>query len=148
MRGRIVTIVGIFLLLGAGGCASSASRTLTMTNSASKTAPAAEFETLEVTATAYNSLQGQGSGDPTLAAWGDRLEPGMKAIAVSRDLLELGLTHGTEVEIDGVPGRWTVRDKMAKRWTRRIDLYMGIDRGAALRWGRRSVNIRWKPAER
>ncbi len=118
-----------------------------MANSASRTAPPADFETLEVTATAYNSLAGQGSGDPTLAAWGDRLEPGMKAIAVSRDLLELGLTHGTEVEIDGVPGRWTVRDKMARRWTRRIDLYMGVDRGAALRWGRRPVTIRWKPAE-
>lgn len=147
MRDWLKAIVGIFLLLGAGGCASSASRAFMMTNSDSKPAPAAEFETLEVTATAYNSLHGQGSGDPTLAAWGDRLEPGMKAIAVSRDLLELGLTHGTEVEIDGVPGRWTVRDKMARRWTRRIDLYMGVDRGAALRWGRRPVTIRWKPAE-
>ena len=52
---------------------------------------------------------------------------------------------GATVEIEGVAGSWTVLDKMARRWTRRIDLYMGINRGAALRWGRRPVTIRWKP---
>ena len=77
--------------------------------------------TLEVTATAYNSLPNQGQGDPTIAAWGAKLRPGMKAIAVSRDLIELGLTDGVEVKIDGLPGRYTVLDKTAKRWKRRID---------------------------
>ncbi len=101
--------------------------------------------TLRVTATAYNSLPGQTHGDPTLTAWGDRLEPGMKAIAVSRDLIELGLGHGVEVEIGGLPGVYTVRDKMAKRWRRKIDIYMGEDVDAARRWGRRQVEIRWSP---
>lgn len=99
---------------------------------------------LAVTATAYNSIPGQTSDDPTLTAWGDRLEPGMKAIAVSRDLIALGITHGVEVEIEGLPGFYTVRDKMARRWKRKIDVYMGEDVEAARRWGRRRVTIRWR----
>ena len=102
-------------------------------------------QNLEVTATAYNSLPGQTRGDPALAAWGDRLEPGMKAIAVSRDLLELGLTHGVEVRIEGLSGRYRVLDKMAKRWQRKIDIYMGTNIEAARAWGRKAVRIHWIP---
>ena len=98
---------------------------------------------LEVTATAYNSLPGQTEGDPTLAAWGDRLEPGMRAIAVSHDLIGLGLGRGAKVRIDGLPGEYLVLDKMASRWRRKIDLYMGVDREAAIAWGIRKVRIRW-----
>jgi 3D (Asp-Asp-Asp) domain-containing protein len=98
---------------------------------------------LEVTATAYNSVARQTSGQPNLTAWGDRFEPGTQAIAVSRDLIELGLTHGVEVEIEGLPGKYVVRDKMAKRWSRRIDIYMGDDVQRALRWGWRKVTIHW-----
>lgn len=100
---------------------------------------------LEVTATAYNSVPGQTQGNPRITAWGHRLEPGEKAIAVSRDLLKLGLRDGTEVEIDGLAGTWVVRDKMAKRWRRHIDIYMGDDVEKARRWGRRRVTIRWRP---
>ncbi len=99
--------------------------------------------TLEVTATAYNSLPDQGQGDPTIAAWGAKLRPGMKAIAVSRDLIQLGLTNGVEVRIDGLPGTYTVLDKTAKRWKRRIDIYMGTDVKAARQWGNRKVTIHW-----
>jgi 3D (Asp-Asp-Asp) domain-containing protein len=99
---------------------------------------------LEVTATAYNSVPGQTQGNPRITAWGHRLEPGEKAIAVSRDLLELGLRDGTRVEIDGLPGTWVVRDKMARRWRRHIDIYMGDDVEKARRWGRRRVTIRWQ----
>jgi len=99
---------------------------------------------LTVTATAYNSLPGQTRGDPTLAAWGDRLEPGMRAIAVSRDLIELGLGHGTRVRIEGLPGEYRVLDKLARRWTRRIDIYMGTDVEAARAWGKRGVRISWR----
>lgn len=103
-----------------------------------------EPETLTVTATAYNSLHGQGHGkDHALAAWGDRLEPGMKAIAVSRDLIALGLDHNTEVEIEGLPGTWEVKDKMHRRWKKKIDIYMGEDIEAAREWGRRKVVIRY-----
>ena len=46
--------------------------------------------TLALTATAYNSVPEQTNSQPNIAAWGDSLQPGMKVIAVSRDLLDLG----------------------------------------------------------
>ncbi len=103
---------------------------------------------LVVTATAYNALPGQTVGEPDVAAWGDRLEPGMKVIAVSRDLLEMGLGRGQVVQIDGLPGSYRVLDKTASRWTRRIDIFMGVDREAALQWGKRQVRIHWIPDSR
>lgn len=99
--------------------------------------------TLEVVATAYTSHPAETSGDPTLAAWGDRLEPDTRAVAVSRDLLRLGLERGARVRIEGLPGEYVVLDKMAGRWRRRIDVYMGLDREAAREFGRREVTIRW-----
>ncbi len=107
-------------------------------------ARAGDLEELEVTASAYNSVASQTNDQPTLTAWGDTLRPGMKAIAVSRDLIELGLSHGVEVEIVGLPGVWVVRDKMARRWKRKIDIYMGEDVDAARKWGKRTVTIRWR----
>jgi 3D (Asp-Asp-Asp) domain-containing protein len=101
---------------------------------------------LDVAASAYTSTPDQTSEQPFLAAWGDSLEPGMRAIAVSRDLLELGLVRGTRVRIDGLPGEYVVLDKMAKRWRKKIDIYMGEDIEAARRWGVRDVRIRWRPA--
>jgi 3D (Asp-Asp-Asp) domain-containing protein len=98
--------------------------------------------TMTVTATAYNSLHGQGAGaDHALAAWGDRLKPGMKSIAVSRDLIPLGLGYNAEVQIEGLPGTWVVKDKMHWRWKKKIDIYMGEDLQAARNWGRRKVKI-------
>ena len=104
-------------------------------------AEAGSKTTREVTATAYNSLAEQGQGDPTLTAWGDRLEPGMRVIAVSRDLIEEGLTHGTKVRIEGLPGTYTVADKMHRRWKNKIDIYMGTDVAAARQWGKKQVTI-------
>ena len=98
---------------------------------------------LVVTATAYNSLVAQTDSDPTTAAWGDALSPGIKAIAVSRDLIPLGLDHRAPVSIEGLPGKYRVLDKMHGRWSKRIDIYMGIDVNAALAWGRREVRIHW-----
>ena len=101
-------------------------------------------DSMEVTASAYNSVPSQTTNEnPTLAAWGDRLEPGMKCIAVSRDLIKLGLTHNTEVKIDGLPGTYLVKDKMNKRWQKKIDIYMGNDEAAAKEWGVRKVTISW-----
>lgn len=101
-----------------------------------------------VTATAYNSVHGQGQGDDhALAAWGDRLEPGMQAIAVSRDLIPLGLGHNAEVQIEGLPGVWLVKDKMNRRWKHKIDIYMGEDVQAAREWGKRKVTITFAAPE-
>lgn len=100
--------------------------------------------TAEVTATAYNSLPGQTTRKrPDLTAWGDVLKPGMKAIAVSRDLIKKGLTHGTRVKIEGLNGTYVVRDKMHKRWKNKIDIYMGTNVKAARKWGKRKVRITW-----
>jgi len=98
---------------------------------------------LKVTSTAYNSVPGQTVGNPSITAWGDKLVPGMKALSVSRDLIKMGLTHGVEVKIDGLPGTYTVRDKLHKRWRKRIDIYMGDNVKAARGWGKREVTIRW-----
>jgi len=99
---------------------------------------------LRVTATAYSSHKGQTDSTPFLAAWNNRLRPGMKIIAVSRDLLSrYGLRNGTRIKISGLSGYYRVRDKMNKRYKKRIDIYMGVNRRKALRWGRRSVVIYW-----
>ena len=99
------------------------------------------WETLQVTATAYNSLAYQTSSNPNITAFGDSLKPGMKYIAVSRDLLALGLTHNTPVTIEGLEGLYIVKDKMNRRWRNRIDIYMGVGVEAAREWGRRKVEI-------
>ncbi len=105
-----------------------------------------ERHSMWVTATAYCSRPEETSGDPFVAAWGDRLDPDVKSIAVSRDLLDLGLQRNTKVwiEVDGrEEGPWLVLDKMARRWTDRIDLYYGTDLKAAREWGKRRVRIHW-----
>jgi len=99
---------------------------------------------LRVTATAYSSHRGQTDKTPFLAAWNNRLRPGMKIIAVSRDLLtRYGLKNGSQVRIGGLRGYYVVRDKMNKRFKKRIDIYMGINRKRALRWGRQRVTLYW-----
>jgi 3D (Asp-Asp-Asp) domain-containing protein len=99
---------------------------------------------LRVTATAYTSHAAQTDSTPNIAAWGDRLHPGMKAIAVSRDLLKVyGLRHGQMVRIKGLDGEYAVLDKMNKRWRKKIDIYMGMNKRKAFKWGRRKVEIMW-----
>lgn len=104
-----------------------------------------ETKTLEVTASAYNSVGSQTNPNhPSITAWGDELKPGMKCIAVSRDLIPLGLKHNTTVKIEGLPGTYKVLDKMNMRWQKRIDIYMGNDIEAARNWGKKKVTISWK----
>ncbi|HET8859950.1 hypothetical protein [Marivirga sp.] len=102
-----------------------------------------QYDTIQVTATAYNSVEAQTKkGNPALAAWGDTLEPGMKAIAISRDFLKEDiLEHNSEVKIEGLEGTFKVLDKMNKRWERKIDIYMGLDEQAAREWGKQQVEI-------
>lgn len=99
------------------------------------------WHTMEVTATAYNSLAYQTNHEPNITAWGDKLIPGKKYIAVSRDLIKKGLAHNTPVKIEGFQGVYLVKDKMNKRWNNRIDIYMGTDVVAAKQWGKRKLNI-------
>lgn len=101
-----------------------------------------DWRGLEVTASAYNSVAWQtDSISPSIAAWGDTLKPGMKSIAVSRDLLKMGIGHNTMVKIDTFPDTFYVKDKMNRRWKNRIDLYMGLDVKKAREWGRKKIFI-------
>jgi len=106
----------------------------------------ADDRKLTVTATAYNSVPAQTDATPHVGAWGDRLdrlEPGVRAIAVSADLVKKGLHRGKRVRIKGLKGEFVVLDRMPRRWHNRIDIHMGKDVRAARRWGRRFVEVRW-----
>lgn len=103
-----------------------------------------EWKTIRVTATAYNSTIRQTEGDPFIGAFGDSVKPGVRSIAVSRDLYRLGLRKDTFVYIEGLKGIYLVKDRMHERWKNKIDIYMGTDIIAAKRWGRRKVNIYYR----
>ncbi len=125
---RLVT--GLLLLTGFSSCDLSFNRE-----------PPAQWDTLTVTASAYNSVRNQTEGNPNITAWGDTLEPNSKVIAVSRDLLRKGLDYNTPVKIEGFEGIFLVKDKMHFRWKNKIDIYMGKDVKKAKRWGRKKLNI-------
>jgi 3D (Asp-Asp-Asp) domain-containing protein len=99
---------------------------------------------MTVTATAFNSTRAQTDSRPTETACGDKLQPGSRVIAVSRDLTDKGLVCGTQVKIEGFDEPWTVADLTAARHEQLIDLYMGRDVKAARTWGRREVEIAWR----
>ena len=100
-----------------------------------------DWITMCVTATAYNSLGYQTEGHPQITAWGDTLKPGMNAVAVSRDLLDLGLDHNSKIKIEGFDSIYLIKDKMHYRWRNRIDIYMGEDVEKARKFGRKKLNI-------
>src|SRR5690606_30204074 len=85
------------------------------------------WDSMIVTASAYNSTLAQSDGNPHLTAWGDSIKPGMKYIAVSRDLLRKGLKYNTPIVIEGFEGIYVVKDKMHGKWRNKIDIYMGTD---------------------
>ena len=109
-------------------------------------ASASPDRSMDVWATAYTSHADQTDADPLVGAWGHRLDKvqDTRVIAVSPDLLKLGLKRGQRVRIKGLKGEFVILDKMSSRWTRRIDLYMGMDRKAAKRWGKRRVKMLWQ----
>ena len=95
----------------------------------------------EVTVTAYNSTSRQTQGNPNIAAWGDTLKPDMKVVAISRDLLALGIQHNSILTIDSMLDTFYVKDKMHRKWRNRIDIYMGDDVKKAKEWGRQKLFI-------
>lgn len=113
-----------------------------------KSKQAKDYKVLRVTATAYNSVYWQTKkGTPSIAAWGDSLKAGMKVIAVSRDLLDSGLTHNTKVFIEELNDTFLVKDKMNKRWRKKIDIYMGTDVQKARNFGKKKLTIKWLAPE-
>lgn len=136
---QIVILTGVFYILtGFSGCEyKSGGNENTVV-----------WDTLTVTASAFNSLNYQtGVGNPNLTAWGDTIEPGMKVLAVSRDLIAKGLDHNTEVIIEGMEGVFVVKDKMHYRWKNKIDIYMGVDIKKARQFGRKKVRIFFRKVE-
>ncbi|MDC0008177.1 3D domain-containing protein [bacterium] len=103
-----------------------------------------EWKTMEVKASAYNSVASQTDGKPSLAAWGDTLVPGQKVIAISRDLIALGIDHNTQVKIEGLNGTYLVKDKMNARYTKKIDIFMGKDVARAKEWGIKKLTIQYR----
>ena len=99
-------------------------------------------QTLSVTAVAYTLDDDQTDDSEDIGAWGDELDDEAKVIAVSRDLLAMGLKRGTKVRIHGRRGEYVVMDLMHSRWKKRIDILMEDD-DDAFRWGRRKVKISW-----
>ena len=127
LRNYLISLIGLALLL----------------NCDRKIEPEYEWIPLTVTATAYNSLAYQTSANPYITAFGDSLKPGLKYIAVSNDLLKLGLRHDTPVKIEGFDSIYWVKDRMHFRWKNKIDIYMDEDVQAAKQWGRRKVKIEY-----
>ncbi|WP_408611555.1 3D domain-containing protein [Flavivirga abyssicola] len=99
---------------------------------------------MDVTVSAYNSLAYQTNSNPSIGAFGDSLKPGMKCVAVSRDLLKMGIKHNTPIKIEGLDSVYLVKDKMNKRWKKHIDIYMGTDVKAARNWGKKKVTISYR----
>jgi 3D (Asp-Asp-Asp) domain-containing protein len=97
---------------------------------------------LTVTASAYNSTPAQTDGTPRVGACNVPLKPGANVIAVSPDLVKMGLDCGTQVRIEGV-GDFVVSDRMDDKWTRRIDIHMGKKVEKAEEWGEKKVRIEW-----
>jgi len=150
--GAAIAVTASMLLAGCGPSTADASEAnLPATGSDTRTTEThpehGERHTMWVTATAYCSRPQETDGDPFIAAWNEQLDPKVKSIAVSRDLLEEGLHHRSSVwiEIDGKEtGPYLVLDKMNKRWKHRIDVYFGVDLEAALEFGKKRVRISWK----
>lgn len=103
----------------------------------------AGYRSMVVTVTAYNSVQSQTDSNPQIAAWSDKLKPGMRAVAVSRDLLGEGLKQGTKVAIQGFKKDFVVMDKMAPGIRRTLDIYMGQNVKKAREFGRQQLRIWW-----
>ena len=100
-----------------------------------------DWHPLKVTASAYNSVKSQTDGNPHITAFGDSLKPGLRYIAVSKDLYRKGLKHNTPVKIKGFDSIYFVKDRMHGRWKNKIDIYMGTDVKSAKKWGRKKVSI-------
>lgn len=85
---------------------------------------------INATVTAYNSEPAQTDDTPYIAAWNNKVYPGM--VAVSRDLENVGLGRGVKVYIDGE--RYTIDDRMHKRKRRQFDIWME-NKEDAEEWG-------------
>ena len=109
--------------------------------------PAPKMKCLNVRASAYNSVpyQTRPGTSGTITAWGDTLVDSIPSIAISRDLLDSGLTYGTMVKIHGYRQKFVVNDKMNRRYRNKIDIHFGKDIKAARKFGiKKNLRICWE----
>jgi hypothetical protein len=101
-----------------------------------------EVDTLTVAAFSI-ALRGPGE-DPVRGKWGDELKPGIKAVAVSPDLVARGLSQGTRVRIEGLPSAYRVRDQLPDGTRERIEIFMGTDAASVARFGEQRMRVWWE----
>lgn len=82
--------------------------------------------------------------EPIRGKWGDELKPGIKALAVSPDLVARGLSRGTRVRIEGMPSSYRVRDQLADGTRERVEIFMGTDAASVERFGEHRMQIWWE----
>lgn len=109
--------------------------------------PEKEMIKMQVYSTAYTSRLKRKNAKYPVGAWGDALTPSCRCIAVSADLIKMGLIYESKVRIDELEGEYTVMDKMHPKWRKKIDIYMGDDFKRAKYWGNRTVTIRWEQSQ-
>ena len=90
---------------------------------------------------AYTSSRRETDNHPRLTADGTRLNDSSRVVAVSRDLEQKGFVFGLPVFIEGLQGTYRVADRTNRRLKNRVDLYMGMDRARALKWGVRRKEV-------
>ena len=105
--------------------------------------PLAPKKSVRVKALAYTGCSVKSKRN-TRGAWGDALTGNVKAVAVSLDLLEMGLDRGDAISIEGLPGQYKVLDVMHGRHDKTIDIFYGDDQCGARQWGKRTLNITWQ----
>lgn len=88
-----------------------------------------------VTVTAYTPVEMKCKATNCITASGVPAKEGTAAI--SRDLEKRGVRFGDRLFLNGI-GSFVVRDRMHKKWTKRIDIYMdSYDR--AVRFGKKKT---------
>ena len=102
-----------------------------------------EMKCMEVKASAYNSISNQTRPGTSgrITAWGDTLTDKIQSVAISRDLLDSGMVHGTMLYIEGFKEPFKVNDKMNRRFKNKIDIHLGTDIKAARAFGNQKLNI-------
>jgi 3D (Asp-Asp-Asp) domain-containing protein len=94
-----------------------------------------DVHSLEVTA--YTASKDETDETPEITAAMIKTRPGI--VAVSRDLFDNGWTFGKKVYIEGM-GIYTIGDLMAKRWEKRIDIFVEDKKDAHV-FGKRRLTV-------
>lgn len=96
-----------------------------------------DIDSLQLIVTAYTNSEDECDKDPNITAVLTKVRPGI--VAVSSDLLARGWTFGRRVYIEGV-GIFTIEDRMNRRWTERMDIFL-YSKNDARKFGKRKLTV-------